>query len=317
MVVGASLGRKVVGHDRSSARSASALWVCARSAHGTTGRAENSAASATTCARSPSPSGDNGRGRDEIRFLCERLTGVGDLVAKNVRPSRSIRKNQRDLCAEYEATYNVAKPLRKGGARHESLRYSARIELACARFSKTGDFKGFTTTFEDLHGLRAAAPVPRHQRLMPMVTVAGEGDWKTAALVRAMKVMGEGPRRHLLHGDYTYHMSPKAIKVLGAHMPRNLPEHRRHETLDSKSTHSASVAKRIPCASSSTRLPARAQRLARRLGNRFRLIVNEVTAVRDAEAPEAPRRSRRVECKPDFRRRAPRDLRRRRAPHGL
>jgi hypothetical protein len=48
---------------------------------------------------------------------------------------------------------------------------------------------------------------------------AGEGDWKTAALVRAMKVMAAG-----LDGgtsfmeDYTYHLSPDGMKVLGAHM---------------------------------------------------------------------------------------------------
>src|SRR6185503_12703645 len=92
--------------------------------------------------------------------------GVGDLVAKVSDVGIHDKLIDRQ-CAEYEELFNVAKPLRKGGARHEALRYSARLELGLKAFLEEGGFKGFTTTFEDLHGLRqlpGAAP----QRLMGM-----------------------------------------------------------------------------------------------------------------------------------------------------
>ncbi len=46
-----------------------------------------------------------------------------------------------------------------------------------------------------------------------------EGDWKTSALVRAMKVMNAGlPGGVSFMEDYTYHFSPSGDKILGAHM---------------------------------------------------------------------------------------------------
>src|SRR6185437_12737575 len=79
--------------------------------------------------------------------------GIGDLVAKV--SDIGINDQAIDkLCADYESRYTVAKELRKGGARHEALRYGARQELGIRAFLEEGDFKGFTTTFEDLHGLR-------------------------------------------------------------------------------------------------------------------------------------------------------------------
>src|ERR1044071_2926198 len=123
------------------------------------------------------------------------------------------------LCAEYTDTYAIAQPLRKGGPRHDALRYSARIELGLRAFLEEGGFKGFTTTFEDLHGLRqlpGAAP----QRLMADGFGFGaEGDWKTAALLRTMKVIGADlPGGTSFMEDYTYHLSPRSHQVLGAHM---------------------------------------------------------------------------------------------------
>ena len=99
------------------------------------------------------------------------------------------------------------------------MREAARIELGLRAFLEDGGFKGFTTTFEDLRGL-AQLPGLAVQRLMADGYGFGaEGDWKTAALVRAMKVMAAG-----LQGgtsfmeDYTYHLGPSGMKVLGAHM---------------------------------------------------------------------------------------------------
>jgi L-arabinose isomerase len=109
--------------------------------------------------------------------------------------------------------------LRPGGERNTSLREGARIEVGMRNFLKAGDFKALTTTFEDLHGL-AQLPGLAVQRLMrDGYGFGAEGDWKTAALVRAMKVMGAGLKGGTsFMEDYTYHFSASGDKVLGAHM---------------------------------------------------------------------------------------------------
>ena len=86
-------------------------------------------------------------------------------------------------------------------------------------FLQAGDFKGFTDTFEDLHGL-GHLPGLAVQRLMADGYGFGaEGDWKTAALLRAMKVMAAGlPGGTSFMEDYTYQLSPEGHQVLGAHM---------------------------------------------------------------------------------------------------
>ncbi|MGN6553551.1 MAG: L-arabinose isomerase, partial [Verrucomicrobiota bacterium] len=142
--------------------------------------------------------------------------GVGDLVkVVNGISDKDIYQ----LIKTYEASYEIAADLRKGGKRHKSIREAARIELGLRAFLTDGGFKGFTTTFEDLHGL-VQLPGLAPQRLMADdYGFAGEGDWKTAALVRAMKVMASG-----LNGgtsfmeDYTYHLSKEVKLVLGSHM---------------------------------------------------------------------------------------------------
>ncbi len=142
--------------------------------------------------------------------------GVGDLV----QVLNEVADSDVDtLIEEYGDQYEVVEALRPGGAQAQSLREGARIELAIRRFLEQGGFKGFTTTFEDLHGL-VQLPGLGPQRLMADgYGFAGEGDWKTSALVRAMKVMAAGlPNGTSFMEDYTYHLSPSGQKVLGAHM---------------------------------------------------------------------------------------------------
>jgi L-arabinose isomerase len=142
--------------------------------------------------------------------------GVGDLVCAVAEVSESAIDH---LVAEYTEQYEVGECLRPTGAQHAALREAARIELGMTGFLEGGSFKAFTTTFEDLHGL-SQLPGLAVQRLMGRGYGFGaEGDWKTAALVRAMKVMGSG-----LDGgtsfmeDYTYDLSGTPPRVLGAHM---------------------------------------------------------------------------------------------------
>jgi len=142
--------------------------------------------------------------------------GIGDLVSViNQISDSEVDK----LTAEYEERYAVVDALRKGGAQYSSLRDAARIELGMLSFLQDGNYKGFSDTFEDLHGM-AQLPGIASQRLMGKgYGFAGEGDWKTAALVRAMKVMGSGlPGGNAFMEDYTYHFDPSNPMVLGSHM---------------------------------------------------------------------------------------------------
>ena len=133
----------------------------------------------------------------------------------NAVTGRAIDK----LVQEYADTYQVAADLRPGGSRHDSVREAARIELGLRAFLRAGNFKGFTTTFEDLHGLVQLPGISAQRLMADGYGFGAEGDWKTAALLRAMKVMAAGlPGGTSFMEDYTYHLDPKGKKVLGAHM---------------------------------------------------------------------------------------------------
>jgi L-arabinose isomerase len=142
--------------------------------------------------------------------------GVGDLVnSVNEVSDTEVDK----LVKKYLDEYDVAPSLKPGGEKHASLREGARIETGMRNFLSAGNFKAFTTTFEDLHGL-AQLPGLAVQRLMrDGYGFGAEGDWKTSALVRAMKVMSAGLKGGVsFMEDYTYHFSASGDEVLGAHM---------------------------------------------------------------------------------------------------
>jgi L-arabinose isomerase len=142
--------------------------------------------------------------------------GVGDLVkAVNNATDDEVEK----ITQTYLDEYDVVPALQPSGEKYASLVESARIEVGMRNFLHDGNFKAFTTTFEDLHGL-VQLPGLAVQRLMrDGYGFGAEGDWKTAALVRAMKVMSEGLKGGVsFMEDYTYHFSASGDKVLGAHM---------------------------------------------------------------------------------------------------
>jgi L-arabinose isomerase len=142
--------------------------------------------------------------------------GIGDLV-KYIKEISDAAIGA--LVDEYEQRYSVAASLLKGGEQHASLREAARIELGLRAFLEEGKFKGFTDTFEDLHGMEQLPGIAVQRLMADGYGFGGEGDWKTAALVRAMKVMGSGlPGGNSFMEDYTYHFDPDNRLVLGAHM---------------------------------------------------------------------------------------------------
>ena len=208
--------------------------------------------------------------------------GVGDLVAViNQATDADIDA----LTQEYADTYTLAESLHKGGSQHDSLREAARIELGLVRFLKDENFQGYTNTFEDLHGM-AQLPGIATQRLMAAGYGFGaEGDWKTSAMVRAMKVMASGlPGGNSFMEDYTYHFSPGNQMVLGSHMLEICPSIASGKP--SCEVHPLGIGgKADPVRLVFDAAPGPALNVSLiDMGNRFRLLVNEVEAVA-AEEP--------------------------------
>jgi L-arabinose isomerase len=141
---------------------------------------------------------------------------VGDLVES----INSILDTEIEtLIQEYESSYTMAESLLSGGSNRQSLVEAARIELGLEKFLVEGGFKGFSDTFEDLHGIKQLPGIAVQRLMEKGYGFAGEGDWKTAALVRAMKVMGSGLEGgNAFMEDYTYHLDPQKPRILGSHM---------------------------------------------------------------------------------------------------
>ncbi len=153
----------------------------------------------------------------EVRFgVSVNTWGVNDLVAAIAQ----VADSDVDLVVkEYEELYDVAPELRVGGERHESLRYAAKQEVALETLLSSLGARAFTTNFEDLGDLRQLPGIAVQRLMSKGYGFGAEGDWKTAVLVRAAKVMGEGlPGGASLMEDYTYDLTPGDELILGAHM---------------------------------------------------------------------------------------------------
>lgn len=153
----------------------------------------------------------------ELRFgFAVNTFAVGDLV----QVINDVTDQQiDDLVAEYEESYDLSEDLLNDGEKRSSLIEAARIEIGLETFLKNGNFKGFSDTFEDLHGMKQLPGIAVQRLMAKGYGFAGEGDWKTAALVRAMKVMGTGLEGgNAFMEDYTYHFDPENSLVLGSHM---------------------------------------------------------------------------------------------------
>jgi L-arabinose isomerase len=203
--------------------------------------------------------------------------GIGDLV----KVINETTDGEIDgLVKEYQEKYNVVKSLINGGDKHASLREAAKIEIGLRNFLEAGNYKGFTDTFEDLHGMVQLPGLPVQRLMGEGYGFGGEGDWKTSALVRAMKVMGNGlSGGNSFMEDYTYHFEPNNTMVLGSHMleicesiAEGKPSCEIHPLgIGGK----ADPVRLVFNVAGGTALNASIVDM----GNRFRLLVNEVTAV--------------------------------------
>jgi L-arabinose isomerase len=204
--------------------------------------------------------------------------GVGDLVE---RVGKAAESDVDRLVREYSELYAVKIADDQKGR----VREQARIELGLRAFLEEGGFRAFTDTFEDLHGLDQLPGLAVQRLMAEGFGFGAEGDWKTAALVRAVKVMGTGlPGGTSFMEDYTYHLDPKGTKVLGAHMLEVCPTIA--EGRPTLEVHplgiggKADPARLVFCAAAGPAVNASVVDL----GHRFRLVANAI----DVVAPDAP-----------------------------
>jgi L-arabinose isomerase len=213
--------------------------------------------------------------------------GVGDLVdAVRAVPDAAVQV----LLGEYEQEYDLVLELRKNGSRRESLSDAARIEAGLRAFLDRGGYRAFTDTFEDLHGLTQLPGIAAQRLMADGYGFAGEGDWKTAALVRILKVMSAGlPGGTSFMEDYTYDLAPDGAKVLGAHMLEICPSIAAGKP--SCEIHPLSIGGHDdPVRLVFTAASGPAVVIAMLdLGDRFRLVANEIDVVApDEDLPRLP-----------------------------
>ncbi len=224
----------------------------------------------------------------EMRFGYSVNThGIGDLV-DTIKQIADSSVDQ--LVKEYADKYKLAAGLKKGEVLHESLKDAARIELGLKTFLIEGRYKGYTDTFEDLHGMVQLPGIASQRLMADGFGFGGEGDWKTAALVRAMKTMGSGlPGGNSFMEDYTYHFEPGNELVLGAHM-LEICESIADGPVSCE-IHPLGIggkADPVRLVFNSAAGPAINASIVD-MGNRFRLLVNEVEAVKPVhKLPKLP-----------------------------
>ena len=213
--------------------------------------------------------------------------GVGDLV-KIINQISEVEIDS--LMQEYAETYQLASGLVEGGTLRSSLVEAARIELGLKAFLEEGGYSAYTNTFEDLHGMRQLPGIGSQRMMGAGYGYGGEGDWKTAALVHVLKTMATGlPGGTSFMEDYTYHFDPKKPLVLGSHMLEICP------SIAAGSVRCEVHPLGIGGKEDPVRLvfdgaagPALNVSLID-MGNRFRLLVNEVTSVEiTQEFPKLP-----------------------------
>lgn len=213
--------------------------------------------------------------------------GVGDLV-KIVNEITDESANK--LLKEYEEKYEIAPEGLKEGPARDAIRYQAKLEIAIRTFLEEGGFGAFTTTFEDLHGLKQLPGLAVQRLLEDGYGFGAEGDWKTAGLVRIMKLMSAGLKGGTAFmEDYTYHLEPGNNAILGAHMlevcPTVAASRPRIEVHPLGIGGKADPARMVFNGKAGKAIAASLIDL----GDRFRLLVNDVEAVSvEKDMPRLP-----------------------------
>ena len=183
------------------------------------------------------------------------------------------------LVEEYYDKYDILLEGRDAGEFKNHVAVQAQIELGFEKFLVEKDYQAIVTHFGDLGSLKQL-PGLAIQRLMEKgYGFGGEGDWKTAAMVRLMKIMTagmKGAKGTSFMEDYTYNLVPGKEGILQAHMLEVCPS-----IADSRI-----AIKVCPLSMGDREDPARLVFTAKEgkavatslvdLGSRFRLIINTV-----------------------------------------
>jgi L-arabinose isomerase len=210
--------------------------------------------------------------------------GVGDLV-KVVKEVSEAEVDK--LVKAYADEYEIAADA-KSGAGLERVKVQARIELGLKCFLEAGKFGAYTDTFEDLHGLSQLPGLASQRMMAAGYGFGAEGDWKTSAMVRAMKVMATGLGGASFLEDYTYNFDPAAPSVLGSHMLEICPSIAKGKPrlevhplgIGGKDDPARLVFAGDPGPALNATLVD--------MGGRMRLIVNEVDAIEAKAMPKLP-----------------------------
>lgn len=205
--------------------------------------------------------------------------GIGDLVTEmeNITPEQI-----QITMEEYSTRYDIDKT-----ADIESIRYQAKIQAAMEQFMERGQYTAFTTNFQVLHGLKQLPGLACQDLMYKGYGFGGEGDWKIAGMVRMMKIMAHGKETAFME-DYTYNFAGSDSSILQSHMLEVCPS--LAKTRPEIQVHPLGIGDR--------EAPARLKFKGKTghgvacclndMGNRFRLIVNEVNAIEAKEMPNLP-----------------------------
>ncbi len=193
------------------------------------------------------------------------------------------------LIAEYESQYDFAEDCKKGGEKHSFVRDAAAQEIGLRRFLQERGAKAFTTSFDELEGMKQLMGFASQRLMAEGYGFGAEGDWKTAALVRTMWVMGQGlPGGQSFLEDYTLNFDGENSTILQSHMLEINPDIT--GTKPRIEVHFLGIGDARTCA----RLVFQAHEgegvaaTIVDMGNRFRMIVNEVEVRKPEPLPKLP-----------------------------
>ncbi|NDV79742.1 L-arabinose isomerase [Dysgonomonas sp. 511] len=191
--------------------------------------------------------------------------------------------------AEYEKIYDFAEDCKKGGEKHQFVRDAAAQEIGLRRFLQEKGAKGFTTSFNELEGMKQLMGFASQRLMAEGYGFGAEGDWKSAALVRTMWVMGQGlPGGQSFLEDYTLNFDGENSTILQSHMLEINPDIT--GTKPRIEVHFLGIGDASTCA----RLVFQAHKgegvaaTIVDMGNRFRMIVNEVEVREPKALPKLP-----------------------------
>lgn len=140
--------------------------------------------------------------------------GIGDLVQVIDRVSDE-EVNQ--LFEEYKELYTFDYGDYEEKTWEEHVKVQAQQEIGIRRFLEEGGYNAFTTNFEDLYGMKQLPGLAVQRLMAEGYGFAGEGDWKTAAIDRLLKIMARGKDTGFME-DYTYELASGQEAILESHM---------------------------------------------------------------------------------------------------